>query len=117
LDVVYPKPTTELHGGDCRIDIAVLGGAMLVAITLQSPALKKWKILRVRSRLINVCASLFLCGTSVSAQTNWGLTVWPNKIVTLRPEIRFDHSYDTAAFDNGARRNQFVPSMDFIIHF
>ena len=43
--------------------------------------------------------------------------MWPDKIVTLRPELRFDHSYDTAAFDNGTRRNQFTASMDFIIHY
>ena len=46
-----------------------------------------------------------------------GITWWPDKIVTLRPELRFDHSYDTAAFDNGTRRNQFTASMDFIIHY
>jgi len=46
-----------------------------------------------------------------------GVTWWPDKIVTLRPELRFDHSYDTAAFDNGTRRNQFTASMDFIIHY
>ena len=46
-----------------------------------------------------------------------GVTWWPDKIITLRPELRFDHSYDTAAFDNGARRNQLVGSMDVIIHY
>jgi Putative beta-barrel porin-2, OmpL-like. bbp2 len=46
-----------------------------------------------------------------------GITWWPDKIVTMRPELRFDHSYDTAAFNNGTRRNQFVASMDFIIHY
>jgi putative OmpL-like beta-barrel porin-2 len=46
-----------------------------------------------------------------------GITWWPNKIVTIRPELRFDHSYDTAAFNNGTRQNQFVFSTDFIIHF
>jgi Putative beta-barrel porin-2, OmpL-like. bbp2 len=46
-----------------------------------------------------------------------GLTWWPNKIVTLRPELRFDHSYDTPAFNYGTRRNQLVASMDFIIHY
>jgi hypothetical protein len=46
-----------------------------------------------------------------------GLTWWPNKIMTLRPELRFDHSYDTAAFDNGDRRNQLTASMDFIVHY
>jgi hypothetical protein len=46
-----------------------------------------------------------------------GITWWPNKLLTLRPELRFDRSYDTAAFDNGGRRNQLVASMDFIIHY
>ena len=46
-----------------------------------------------------------------------GVTWWSNKIITLRPELRFDHSYDTAAFDNGVRRNQLVGSMDVIIHY
>jgi len=46
-----------------------------------------------------------------------GITWWPNKIITLRPELRFDHSYDTAAFDNGTRRSQLTASMDFIVHY
>jgi hypothetical protein len=46
-----------------------------------------------------------------------GITWWPDKLVTIRPELRFDHSYDTAAFDNGTRRNQFTVSTDFIIHY
>jgi hypothetical protein len=44
-----------------------------------------------------------------------GITWWPN--ITLRPELRFDHSYDTAAFDNGTQRNQLTASMDFIVHY
>jgi Putative beta-barrel porin-2, OmpL-like. bbp2 len=46
-----------------------------------------------------------------------GITWWPDKIITVRPELRFDHSYDTAAFDNGTRKNQFTASMDFIVHY
>ena len=46
-----------------------------------------------------------------------GITWWPDKIVTVRPELRFDHSYDTTTFDNATRRNQFVASMDFIVHY
>jgi hypothetical protein len=51
------------------------------------------------------------------SEHSFGLTWWPNKIVTLRPELRFDHSYDTPAFNNSTRRNQLVTSMDFIIHY
>jgi len=46
-----------------------------------------------------------------------GITWWPNKVTTLRPELRFDHSYDQPAFNNGTRHDQFVASMDFIIHY
>jgi hypothetical protein len=46
-----------------------------------------------------------------------GVTWSPDKIVTLRPELRFDHSYDVPAFNNGTRKNQLTFSMDFIIHF
>ena len=46
-----------------------------------------------------------------------GITWWPDKIVTVRPELRFDHSYDTAAFNNGTRRSQFTASIDFIVHY
>ena len=37
-----------------------------------------------------------------------GLTYWPDKIITIRPELRFDHSYDyprtiTAATEANSR--------------
>jgi hypothetical protein len=46
-----------------------------------------------------------------------GLTWWPNKIMTVRPELRFDHSYAAMAYDNGTRHNQFTASFDIIYHF
>jgi putative OmpL-like beta-barrel porin-2 len=46
-----------------------------------------------------------------------GVTWWPDKLITLRPELRFDHSYDEDVFNNGTRRNQLVGSMDCIIHY
>ena len=46
-----------------------------------------------------------------------GLTYWPSKLITLRPEIRFDHSYAKAAYDNGTRHNQVMASFDVIVHF
>jgi len=55
--------------------------------------------------------SIFVCLAIVSARAE------DNKIVTLRPELRFDHFYDAPAFNNGTRNNQFVASMDFIIQY
>jgi hypothetical protein len=57
-----------------------------------------------------------------------GLTWWPCKLITIRPEIRFDHSYGTHGqpgdavnearpFDNGTRQSQFVAQFDMVFHF
>jgi hypothetical protein len=46
-----------------------------------------------------------------------GVTWWPDKIITIRPELRFDHAYDTPAFNKGTQRNQLSASMDFIVHY
>jgi len=46
-----------------------------------------------------------------------GLTYWPDKIITIRPELRFDHAYDTNAYDNGTKRSQFAFITDVIYHF
>jgi putative OmpL-like beta-barrel porin-2 len=46
-----------------------------------------------------------------------GLTWWPDKLITIRPEIRFDHSYDTRAYNLGRDHNQFAFITDVIFHF
>jgi hypothetical protein len=46
-----------------------------------------------------------------------GITWWPDKLITIRPEIRYDHSYDVPAFDVGTRKNQFAFTTDVIFHF
>jgi len=37
--------------------------------------------------------------------------------LTMRPEIRYDRSYQVAAFDAGLRKNQYSAAMDIIISF
>ena len=46
-----------------------------------------------------------------------GITWWPDKLITIRPELRYDHSYAERAFDNGTRHNQLVFATDVIFHF
>lgn len=45
----------------------------------------------------------------------WGY--WIGSTVTFRPEIRYEHSYDVAAYDNGTKKNQFIVAGDVIYHF
>ena len=46
-----------------------------------------------------------------------GITWWPDKLITIRPELRYDHSYAARAYDNGTRHNQLVFTTDVIFHF
>ena len=46
-----------------------------------------------------------------------GITYWPDKLITIRPELRFDHSYDVPAYNNGTRRSQLAFVTDVIFHF
>ncbi len=42
---------------------------------------------------------------------------WFGTTVQLRPEIRFDHSWDRAGYDDGRARSQFTAASDLIVHF
>jgi len=57
-----------------------------------------------------------------------GITWWPSKLITVRPELRLDEAYGTHGtkndpvdeakpFDNGTRRTQLTAQMDVIFHF
>jgi hypothetical protein len=45
----------------------------------------------------------------------WGH--WIGTTVLLRPELRFDHSYDVAAYNNGTRKSQLMLAGDAIFFF
>ena len=45
----------------------------------------------------------------------WGH--WVGSTVLFRPELRFERAYDTPAYDNGTRKNQFMFASDVIFFF
>ena len=46
-----------------------------------------------------------------------GWTHWIGDVITIRPELRFDHSYDVKAYDGGRKSSQYVLATDMIVHF
>ncbi len=46
-----------------------------------------------------------------------GWTHWFGDVITVRPELRFDHSYDVKAYDGGRKSSQYVFATDLIVHF
>jgi hypothetical protein len=45
------------------------------------------------------------------------LSHWLGSTVQIRPELRFDHSWDRRGYDNGTARNQLTVATDVIVHF
>lgn len=46
-----------------------------------------------------------------------GWTHWFGDVITIRPELRFDHAYDAKVYDGGRESSQYVLATDLIIHF
>jgi hypothetical protein len=42
---------------------------------------------------------------------------WFGDVITIRPELRFEHSYATPAYDGGTKHNQFTAAADFVFHY
>ena len=65
---------------------------------------------------------------TIYSEHSLGLTWWPDKLITIRPEIRYDHAYgghgtsidpmdEAKPFDNGTRQNQFTAQFDVTYRF
>jgi hypothetical protein len=46
-----------------------------------------------------------------------GWTHWIGDVITIRPELRFEHSYYTKAYDGGRKSSQYILATDMIVHF
>jgi hypothetical protein len=73
--------------------------------------------LTLRNEVFDDCSGNRTGYKTIYSEHSFGLTWWPNKLMTIRPEIRYDRAYNVAAFDNGLRKNQFTMQMDVVFHF
>jgi hypothetical protein len=46
-----------------------------------------------------------------------GMTHWVSQDVELRPELRYEHAYDTRAYDGGRKSSQTTALFDVILHY
>ncbi|TCV92757.1 putative OmpL-like beta-barrel porin-2 [Luteibacter rhizovicinus] len=46
-----------------------------------------------------------------------GMTRWVTPDLEVRPEVRYDHASDQAAYDSGTKHTQWMAVMDVIMHF
>lgn len=51
------------------------------------------------------------------SEVTLGWTHWLSPSIEVRPEFRYDHSYNAAAYDNGNKSSQFAVATDIIFKF
>ena len=82
----------------------------------------------IRNELFDDCDGNRTGYATLYSEHSIGLCWWPCSLITVRPELRFDHSYGTHGtaidpvneakpFDNGTRSSQFTAQFDVIYHF
>ena len=51
------------------------------------------------------------------SESTLGYVHWLSNSIALRPEIRFDHSYEASAYNNGKANSQLTAAADVLIKF
>jgi hypothetical protein len=76
----------------------------------------KW-MLSFRSELVNDKKGQRTGYATKYTENTLSATRYVGSTVVIRPELRFEHSWDSKAYDYGKARNQFTAAVDFIFHF
>ena len=50
-------------------------------------------------------------------ETTLGWVHWLTPSIEVRPELRYDHSYNALTYDNGTKRDQFAFALDMLVKF
>jgi hypothetical protein len=50
-------------------------------------------------------------------ENTFALSHWVGTTIQMRPEIRFDHSWDRPGYDKGNKSSQFTIASDLVVHF
>jgi hypothetical protein len=51
------------------------------------------------------------------SENTFMLSHWVGSTIQIRPEVRFDHSWDRPGYDNATKQNQFTFASDLVFHF
>ncbi|HVR83470.1 MAG TPA: outer membrane beta-barrel protein [Planctomycetota bacterium] len=73
--------------------------------------------LSIRNELFNDSTGQRTTYATLYSEHAIGLSWWPNSMLQIRPEVRFEHSYDVNAYDNGQKNHQATFNIDFIVHW
>lgn len=112
---ITPEPNT--NGAHCRPGQERCFAGEWAAVNYLQKEFSKSNYMSIRNDLLNDMKGQRTGFPTLYSEHSvmWGH--WIGSTVLFRPELRFEHSYQVPAYDNGTSRNQFSFAMDAIFRF
>jgi hypothetical protein len=113
--VIVPEKGTD--GANCRVGLERCLAPEWAAVNYVNRQLGAHSFLSFRTDFLNDKKGQRTGYAGRYSEGTMSFTYWLGSTVQIRPEMRFDHAWDSRAYDEGARRNQFTAASDVVYHF
>jgi hypothetical protein len=116
--VINPiPPELGTNGASCRIGVPRCTAGEYAIVNYIEKELSPKLVLSFRSEVVNDRRGQRTGYTTKYSENMLSITKWIGTTVEVRPELRFEHSYDQPAYDSGRSHSQFTAASDLIFHF
>ena len=112
---VAAEPNTD--GAACRFGVQTCFAPEWAFDNYLNRELNAHNFLSFRSDFLNDKKGQRTGVNTKYTENTLALSHWIGTTIQMRPEIRFDHSWDRASYDAGKRYSQFTAATDLIFHF
>jgi len=110
-------PEKGTNGANCRAGLDRCLAPEWAVVNYLNKQLSPHDFLSFRSDFLNDKKGQRTGVATKFAENTLMLSHWIGFTIQIRPEARFDHSWDRNGYDKGTRRNQFTLATDVIFHF
>jgi hypothetical protein len=111
------KPQANTYAATCRPGLETCFAPEYAAINYILKQLSEHDFVGFRSDLLNDKKGQRTGVNTKYTENTLMLSHWIGTTVQIRPEIRFDHSWDRKAYDRGAHKSQLTVACDLIFHY
>jgi hypothetical protein len=117
-NVANPVPTeTGANGAFCSAGEQRCFAPEWAALNYVEHEFSKRSYLSIRNEIVNDMKGQRTGYKTKYSEHMVGWGYWVGSTVAFRPEIRYEHSYDLPAYDNGTKKNQLIVAGDVTYHF
>jgi hypothetical protein len=110
-------PELGTNGASCRVGLLRCTAPEYAIVNYVEKEFSSKLFLSFRSEVVNDRRGQRLGYATKYSENTLSLTKWIGTTVQIRPELRFEHSYDQPAYDGGRTHSQFTAASDLIFHF